>query len=193
MADALLAGLPRIVRAADEIRLRGLLTLAIGFAAAVWWTMQWLLDQPVDATRTWLVAIVVCALAGILVVLNVPWRIRDGLKETRRPSMRVVYETRADATERRTRLSGAVFLTAIVALMFDALAGWGGIVAGGLVGAAVALGAGDIWESGRWAAAERDRDSDLYVTVGGRALVASYGRPVIYEVEDPPPNLLRDR
>lgn len=180
------------MRAADEIRLRGLLTLAIGIAAAVWWTMQWLLDQPVDAVRTWLVAVVVFALGGVLVAMNVPWRIRDGLKETRRPSVRVVYETRADATERRTRLSGAVFLTAIVALMFDALAGWGGLVAGGLVGAALALGLGDVWESRRWATAERERNSDLYVTVGGRALVAGYGRAVIYEIEDPPPNLLRD-
>ena len=188
MADALLAGLPRIVRAADEIRLRGLLALALGFAAAAWWTVQWLLDQPVEPGRTWLIALVVAGLGGVSVAIHVPRRIRDGLRETRRPTSRMVYETRADGRDRRIRLSGAVLLTAMVALMFDALGGWGGVVAGCLIGAAFASGLGDLWEARRWEQAERTREAELFVQVSARALVASYGRADIVEVADTPPD-----
>ncbi len=192
MADALLAGLPRIIRAADEVRLRGLLALALAFAAAAWWTIQWLLDQPVDPERTWSIALIVAVLGGIIGAFNAPWRLREGLRETRRPNVRVVYETRADGAERRTRLSGAVFLTVIVVVTIDALAGWGGVVAGVVIGATLVAGLCDLWESRRWAAEERERDADLYVAISGNALVAGYGRPVIYEVTTPPPDM-RDR
>lgn len=190
MADALLAGLPRIVRAGEEIRLRGLLALALGLAATAWWTVQWLLDQPVEAARTWLIALVVALLGFVTVAVHVPRRLREGLGETRRPTSRMVYETRADGRDRRIRLSGAVLLTAMVALMFDALGGWGGVVAGCLIGAAVASGCGDLWEARRWERAEKGRESELYVQVSARALVASYGRADIVEVPagplDPP-------
>jgi hypothetical protein len=186
MADALLAGLPRIAPVTEEIRLRGLLAIAVGGAAAAWWTVQWYLDQPVDGSRTWLFALVVAALSAISVAIHMPRRVREGLKRTRFPTSRVVYETRADGRDRRVRLSGAVFLTVIVLLTFDRLAGWGGVTAGIAVGALAAVGISDLVESRWWARAERERDADLYVRIGPRALVAGFGDVQIYEVPSSP-------
>lgn len=190
MADALLAGLPRIARVAEEVRLRGLLGMAVAAAAGAWWTIQWLLDQPMDAGRTWLYALVVAVLLGILGAVHVPRRLRDGLRAPRFPSPRVVYETRADGRERRLRLAGAVFLSTIVILMFDRLADLGGITAGVVVGVGGALGVWDLVESRRWAQAERERDAELFVRIGAQSLVASLGAIEIFEVpnrsDDPP-------
>ena len=186
MADALLAGLPRIVRVAEEVRLRGWLALAAAGAVTAWWTIQWLLDQPLQPGRTWLFALVVAVLAGVAGLVNVPRRLREGLRGSRFPSSRVVYETRADGRDRRIRLSGAVFLSAIVILMFDRLAAWEGVTAGVIVGAAAAAGLADLLEARRWHRAEREREADLYVRIGPRALVASFGEADIYEVPSPP-------
>lgn len=186
MADALLAGLPRIARVAEEVRLRGVLAIAVGGAAAAWWTIQWLLDQDVDPGRTWALALLTAVLAAVSGLLNVPRRLRDGLRDPRFPSARVVYETRADGRDRRVRLSGAVFLSTIVILMVDQVAGWGGVTAGVIVGAAAGLGVADLVESRGWARAERERDADLFVKIGPRALVAGFGRIEVYEVPAPP-------
>ena len=186
MADALLAGLPRIVRVAEEVRLRGVLALAVGAAATAWWTIQWLLDQPVEAGRTWALALLTAVLAAVTGGLNVPRRLREGLRNPRFPSSRVVYETRADGRDRRIRLSGAVFLSVIVILMFDQVADWGGVTAGVIVGAAAGLGVADLIEARHWASAERERDAELFVRVGPRALVAGFGRIDVFEVPSPP-------
>ena len=186
MADALLAGLPRIARVAEEVRLRGVLALAVGAAATAWWTIQWLLDQPVKPGLTWALALLTVVLAAVTGLINVPRRLRDGLRNPRFPSSRVVYETRADGRDRRIRLSGAVFLSVIVVLMFDQVADWGGVTAGVIIGAAAGLGVADLIEARRWASAERERDADLFVRVGPRALVAGFGRIEVFEVPAPP-------
>jgi O-antigen/teichoic acid export membrane protein len=186
MADALLAGLPRIARVAEEVRLRGVLAIAVGGAAAAWWVIQWLLDQQVEPGRTWALALLTAVLAAVSGLVNVPRRLREGLRNPRFPSARVVYETRADGRDRRVRLSGAVFLSTIVILMVDQIAGWGGVTAGVIVGAAVGLGVADLVEARRWARAERERDADLFVKLGPRALVAGFGRVEVYEVPAPP-------
>ena len=186
MGETLLAGLPRIARVAEEVRLRGWLVLAVGGAVAAWWTIQWLLDQPLQPGRTWLIALVVVVLASVAGLVNVSRRIREGLRAPRFPTSRVVYETRADGRDRRIRLSGGVFLSAIVILMFDRLAGWEGVTAGVLMGIAVGVGGGDLLEARRWERAEREREADLFVRIGPTALVASFGVADIYEVPNPP-------
>lgn len=182
MADVLLAGLPRISRAFDETRMRGWLALALSASAAGWWLVQWLLGQPLEPAKTGLVALVVAVLAGHLGWLNVRRRLRRGLVETSVPTPRVVYETRADAGSRRIRFSGAVFLTAMIVLVFDTLANWYGISAGVVGGGALAVGIADLWESRLWRRAERERGSELYLLVNANALVATYGEPRVYEV-----------
>lgn len=182
MSDALLAGLPRIVRASDEIRLRGVLAIAVGAAAAVWWVMQWLLDQPMEVGQTALVAGSVVVLAAIAAAANSSRRLAAGLAETRFPGSNVVFETRADGRDRRLRFSGAVFLTVVVVLMFDLLAQWGGVTAGIVAGAALAVGAVDLIEARRWERAEIRRDAELLLLVRPKALVASYGEAIVFEI-----------
>lgn len=191
MADALLAGLPRIVRASEEIRLRGILALAVGLAASAWWVIQWLLDQPVEAGRTWLFALVVLALGVAVGLVNARRRVREGLDAPRSPNARVVYETRADGKLRHIKYSGAVFLTVMMVLMFDALAQWRGVTAGIVAGIGVAFALADLSEARAWRRAEAERHSELYVLVGAAALVASYGRVQLYEV--PPEVAARER
>jgi hypothetical protein len=186
MADALLAGLPRIARIAEEVRLRGVLAIAVGGAAAAWWVIQWLLDQQVEPGRTWALALLTAVLAAVSGLVNVPRRLREGLRNPRFPSARVVYETRADGRDRRVRLFGAVFLSTTVILIFDQIAGLWVVNALAIVGAAVGLGVADLVEARRWARAERERDADLFVKLGPRALVAGFGRVEVYEVPAPP-------
>ena len=117
--------------------MRGWLALALSASAAGWWLVQWLLDQPLEPGKTGLVAVVVAAVGGHLGWLNVRRRLRRGPADTSTPTPRVVYETRADAGARRIRFSGAVFLTAMIVLVFDTLATWYGIRAGVVAGAAL--------------------------------------------------------
>ena len=166
--------------------MRGWLALALSASAAGWWLVQWLLDQPLEPGKTGLVAVVVAAVGGHLGWLNVRRRLRRGLADTSTPTPRVVYETSADAGARRIRFSGAVFLTAMIVLVFDTLATWYGISAGVVAGAALALGVADLWESRLWRRAERERRSELYLLVNANALVATYGEPRVYEV---PPDI----
>ncbi len=192
MSEALLAGLPRIVRAADEIRLRGGLALAVGAAAVVWWVMRWLLDQPVEPGQTAALLVLVAVLTLVAGVVNSTRRLTAGLAETRFPGSNVVYETRADGRDRRMRYSGAVFLTVLVVLMFDLLAGWGGVTAGVIAGVALTMGGVDLAEAGRWERAERRREAELLLLVRPRALVVAYGEAIVFEVPDNRPDPRRD-
>jgi 4-amino-4-deoxy-L-arabinose transferase-like glycosyltransferase len=162
--------------------MRGWLALALSASVTGWWLVQWLLDQPLEPARTGLVAVAVAVIAGHLGWMNVRRRLRQGLAQTSPPTPRVVYETRADGGSRRIRFSGAVFLTAMIVLVFDTLANWYGISAGVVAGGALAVGLADLWESRLWRRAERERGSELYLLVNPNALVATYGEPHVYEV-----------
>ena len=52
----MLAGLPRIVRAGDEVRWRGELLMSLGLASAAYWTVLWLVDGPVNPAAAGIVA-----------------------------------------------------------------------------------------------------------------------------------------
>jgi len=182
MSDALLAGLPRIVRASDEISQRGVLAIAVAVSAAVWWVLQWLLDQPLEARQTGLLLIVVGVLATVAAWVNSSRRVADGLIETRFPRSNVVYETRADGRDRRLRYAAAVFMTVVLVLVSDVLIEWGGVTAGVIAGAGLAVGIVDLVEARRWERAERRREAELLVLIRPKALVASYGEAVIFEV-----------
>ncbi len=191
MSDATLDGMPRITRAAEEIRIRGSLAIAVAAATVLWWVTQWLINQPLQPRRALLVALLVALLGVIAAVMNVSRRVTDGLREVRPPAASMVFETRAAARERRMRYSAAVFLTVVVVLMFDAMAGWGGVTAGIVVGAALASGVLDLVEASRWEGEERRRRSELWILVRPKALVTSYGRAVVVEIPDDPQGVPR--
>ncbi len=192
MSDATLEGMPRIARASEEIRIRGSLAIAVVVATVLWWVTQWLIDQPLQTRRALLVSGLVLVLGLVAGLVNVSRRVSEGMADVRPPGVSMVFETRAASRDRRMRYSAAVFLTVVVVLIFDALADWGGVTAGFVIGAGLASGIADLVEASRWERQERRRGSELWVLVRPRALVASYGRAIVVEIpEDPPDEITR--
>lgn len=185
MHNTALAGLPRLVRVNDEVRLRGQTAVAIAVSVAAYWVLAWLVDEPLDLVTTAANFGVVAALAGSLAGFVSVRRVREGLAAPPRPPALCVHETRAAAKERRTRLIGPVVLGVIVLLIFDRATEGGGRMAGLVAGLFLAVGAVDWWESRRWRAAEKARGSLLYVLVRATALVSPYGVTDVYEVARP--------
>ena len=170
------------MRVAEEVRLRGQTAVWVGLAVVAYWLLAWLLDEPVDAARTGIPFAVLAALAGSLAAVVSARRVREGLAASRRPPRPSVHETRADARDRRTRLAGLVVLGVVLLLIFDRVTGGEGRMAGLAAGLLLAVGLVDWLEARRWQAAERARDSLLYVLVRPNALVAPFGVTDVYEI-----------
>jgi hypothetical protein len=182
MPNAMLAGLPRLVRVADEVRARGHAMLSVGAAVGVYWICLWLLEQPVSPLRT-LVAILVAGLpASLTASVGSGRRLRSIEKGLKGPPRLAVYETVADGRERRARLAGILLLAAVVLLVFDRLTGGEGTMAGLTVGFFIAIGVVDLMEARRWLEAEGARRVRLLVLVRPHAMVASWGQADVYEV-----------
>ncbi len=181
MPDVMLAGLPRLVRIAEEMRWRGQAGVAIGMAVAAYWLTQWLLEADTRPLETGLSLLVVSVLTAGVAGLSSAGRVREALGATRPPPRLAVYETHADGRERRVRFTGIVLLGAVVLLVFDRATGGGGVMAGLLAGLFGTAGAVDWLESRRWRAAERDRHARLYLLINPNAMVARFGRTQVYE------------
>jgi hypothetical protein len=178
----MLAGLPRLVRVADEVRARGQAMLSVGAAMAAYWVGLWLLDLPVDPLRT-LVSMLVAGLpTSLLAAAGSGRRLAKAQGDVRAPPRLAVYETFADGRERRARLAGILLLAAVVLLVFDRLTEGGGTMAGLTVGFFTSIGLMDIMEARRWAGVERTRAVRLYTLVRPHAMVASYGQMELFEV-----------
>jgi hypothetical protein len=182
MPDAMLAGLPRLVRVGEELRWRGQTAATIGAAMVAYWTTAWLLDQSLRPLETLISALVVAILTGLTAGLASGRRVPEALEETKPPPRLSVYETHADGRERRARAAGIVLLGVVVLLVFDRVTDGGGVMAGLLAGFFGASGIVDWREARRWVAAERERDARLYLLIRANALVARFGRTEIYEV-----------
>lgn len=183
--ETLLAGLPRLVRVADETRWRGQASVATAAVVTAFWASTWLLGEPVRPRET-AVAAAVVALPTLLVgSMGVSRRVRDALVRAVPPPRASLHETLAASRERRMRLSGVV-LTGIVALMlFDRFTGTGGVLAGLVAGLLGPLGAIDWFTSGRWQAAERERETRIFVLVRPDALTPRIAAAEVYETPRP--------
>lgn len=181
MGDSVLAGLPRLVRVRDEVRMRGVAAVGIGAATVGWWMLAWLLGEDVLGLRF------VLGIAGIGVptLLLAAWASGRRLREARQfrmPPRIAVYETMAAARERRTRLAGVVMFAVIILMIFDRLSHGGGEMAGLVAGLFIPVGAVDILEARRWTELEREHhDTRLYVLVPARAFMARLSPQEIYE------------
>jgi hypothetical protein len=182
MPNAMLAGLPRLVRVADEVRARGHATLSVGVAVGVYWVCLWLLDQPVSPLRT-LVSLLIAGLpASLMAAVGSGRRLATVQKELKPPPRVAVYETFADGRERRARLAGILLLAAVVTLIFDRLTNGQGTMAGLTIGFFTSIGIIDLLEARHWLEAEGARNVRLLVVVRPHAMVASYGPTDVYEV-----------
>jgi hypothetical protein len=181
VADTVLAGLPRLVRVRDEVRMRGIAALGIGAATAGWWMLAWLLGEGVDVLRFSLAAL------GIgIPALIAAWLIsrrRVGIARAfQAPPRNAVYETIAAARERRTRLSGIVLSGVIILMIFDHFSHGAGEMAGLVAGLFIPFGVIDVRECRQWSALEQEHhDTRLYVLVPAHALMASFSPEAVYE------------
>ena len=182
MADAALAGLPRLVRVVEEVRMRGIAAIGVGTAAAGWWMLAYLIDQDVSVLNT-VVAGGAVGAATLVIAAVFSSRRLGGAREVRKPPRAAVYETVADGRERRVRLAGIVVFGVIVLLAFDRLTGGAGEMAGLVAGLFLPVGAVDLLEARSWASLERMREegAGLYVLVRPQALMASMARHEVYE------------
>jgi hypothetical protein len=182
--DTVLAGLPRVVRVADETRWRGHSAVATAIVLALFWTATWVLGEPVEAARTILGFGAVAAPS----LIASGRRVRTTLGRTLATPRGAVHETAAAARERRMRLATIVLFGIVILLVFDRLTGGGGMMAGLVAGLMVGIGIADWRESGLWRGAERERDARLFVLVRPRALTPALAPSDVFEA----PNTGRD-
>jgi hypothetical protein len=176
--ESLLAGLPRLVRVADETRWRGQASVATAVVITLFWTATWLLGEPVREGATLLAALVAPSGAR---------RIRESLDRAVPPPRATVHETLANTRDRRMRLAGIVLTGVIAMLIFDRFTGGGGLMAGLLAGALGSLGAIDWIASRAWDAAERERETRVFVVIRPDALSPKIVATEVYETPRPGP------
>jgi hypothetical protein len=189
--ETLLAGLPRLVRVADEVRWRGQFCVATAAVVALFWVLSWLVDEPVRAGVTALAAAAVAVPTLAVGAIGMSRRVRERLARALPPPRASVHETLAVSRERRMKLSGAVLTGIVLLLLFERFTDGAGVIAGLVVGLLAAAGAVDWTESRRWETAERERETRLYVMVRPDALSPRLGAAQIYET--PRPGDRRDR
>ena len=181
MADSVLAGLPRLVRVRDEVRMRGIAALGIGAATAGWWMLAWLLNEGVDGLR-FVIALAVIGIPSVAAAWLVSRRRLHLVGDFRAPPRNAVYETIAAARERRTRLAGIVLFGVIILMIFDHFSHGAGEMAGLVAGLFVPFGSFDIRESQHWAALEHEHhDTRLYVLMKAHAMMAPFSPDAVYE------------
>lgn len=181
MADTALAGLPRIVRAAGEVRWRGQALMALGLASACFWTVLWLVDGPVQPSVAGAVFVAALAMALILGSITSRRRLAHALTVVKNPRA-MVHETPADALERHTRASLVFVFAAVVLLMFDTFISDVGGTAALLAGAGIGLGLIDRREARRWAQAEDARGSRLFLMIRPGAMLVRMGVTECFEL-----------
>ncbi len=192
MADAALAGLPRIVRADDEIRWRGQVLTSLGLASASYWIILWLIDGPVDPVLAGIVFAAALLVALVLGGITSRRRVAHAML-TLRPPRSVVHETAADARERRVRATTVMFLGVGILLLLDTMVSEVGATAALVAGAGIGAGIIDRLEARRWARAEDERESRIFLMLRPTALIARMGIQDAYELprgrrdDDAPP------
>jgi hypothetical protein len=174
MADAALAGLPRIVRAHDEVRWRGQVLTTLGLASLSYWLILWLVGGPVESLPAGIVAAAALMMALALGAVTSRRRVAHGLL-TLRPPRGVVHETGADARERRVRAATIMFLGVGTLLLLDTAVSGIGATAALVAGAGVGAGIIDRLEARRWERAEDDRDLRIFLMLRPNALIAGMG------------------
>jgi hypothetical protein len=173
------------VRVADETRWRGQSSIATAVVVAAFWASTWLLGQPTRLGASALAAAVVALPTLMVSSLTASRRIRESLLWAVAPPRASLHETLAASRDRRMRLSGVVLTGIVALLLFDRFSGGGGVMAGLVAGLLGALGAIDLYEARQWAAAERERQTRIFVIIRPDALSPRMGPAEVYEMQRP--------
>lgn len=170
---------------ADETRWRGQSSVATAAVVTVFWASTWLLGEPVRLGASALAAAIVALPTLMVASLTTTRRIRESLVRAVPPPRSTLHETTAASRDRRVKLSGIVLTGIVALLLFDRFTGGGGVMAGLVAGLLAALGAVDWFESRQWAAAERERETRIFVIVRPDALSPRLGSTDVYEIPRP--------
>ncbi len=173
------------MRVADETRWRSQASIATATVVVVFWVTTWLLDQPARPGASGLAAAVVALPTLLVASLTTKRRIREGLVHAVPPPRATLHETQAASRDRRVRLSGVVLTGIVALLLFDRFTGGGGVMAGLIAGLLGALGGVDWFEARQWDAAERERESRIFVIVRPDALSPRLGATEVHELPRP--------
>ncbi len=173
------------MRVADEARWRGQSAVATAIVIGLYWGATWLVGETVEQERTALAFVAAALPTFAFATFGGARRIRDAVVRLTPPPRASVHETPASSRERRLRLAGIVLTGIIALLIFERFTDGGGVMAGLLAGLLLALGAADWREAGIWEAAERERESRIYVLIRPDALTPRLGIREVYEAPRP--------
>jgi hypothetical protein len=173
------------VRVADEARWRGQSAVATAIVVALFWGATWLVGETIELTRTVLAFAVVAVPTFVFAAHGNARRVREAVTRSTPPPRASVHETPASSRERRLRLAGIVLTGIIALLVFERFTDGGGVMAGLIAGLLLALGIADWREAGIWEAAERVRETRIYVLVRANALTPRLGIREVYEAPRP--------
>jgi hypothetical protein len=159
--------------------------VATAIVVAAYWGATWLVGETIEPARTALAFAAVALPTFAFASAGRVNRIREAVGRAAPPPRASVHETPASSRERRLRLAG-IALTGIIALLiFERFTDGGGVMAGLVAGLLLALGSADWREAGLWEAAERERESRIYVLIGPGALTPRLGVREVFEAPRP--------
>jgi hypothetical protein len=173
------------VRVADEARWRGQSAVATAIVVGLFWGATWLVGETIEPVRTALAFAVVALPTFAFATVGGVRRIEGAVVRSTPPPRASVHETPASSRERRLRLAGIVLTGIIALLIFERFTDSGGVLAGLIAGLLLALGTADWREAAVWEAAERERESRIYVLIRAGALTPRLGIREVYEAPRP--------
>ncbi len=173
------------------MRWRGTACLGTAVSVAAYWLVGWLVDQPF-VLRATLLATLAAALSSLVFATIISRsRVTNGMADLLPPPSASVYETSADARDRRGRARILLLLGVVLLLAFDRATGGVGTMAGLVVGLTAAVGVVDLIEARRWSRAEVSQRLRLHILLPGRALVGGLTHSSIYALpsgDEPSPD-----
>jgi hypothetical protein len=174
------------------MRWRGTACLGTAVSVAGYWLVGWLVDQPL-VLRATLLATLAAALSSLVFATIISRsRFTNGMADLLPPPSASVYETSADARDRRARALILLLLGVVLLLAFDRATGGVGTMAGLVVGLTAAVGVVDLIEARRWSRAEVSQRLRLHILLPARALVGGLTHSSIYALasgDEPSPDL----
>lgn len=173
------------MRVADETRWRGQFAVATSVVVALFWAFSWLVGEPVRPGVTALAAAAVAVPTLLVTTLAGGRRMHESLARALPPPRASLHETLAGSRDRRMKLAGIVLTGIVALLLFERFTDGAGVIAGLLAGLLGALGAVDWVEARRWEAAERERETRIFVMIRPDALTPRLGATEVYETPRP--------
>ncbi len=179
MPNAALTDRPRLARAVFEQRSSATIALGIAMCTVAWWFSELAVGRDVTPVRSAIAGAVGAIVVGSIMGWAVARRVRRAVVHPQPPSG-WVYETRAAASQRQTRLALLTVMGPVVLLAIDRLSREGGELAGALAGGFAAASVCLFVESRAWSRRERRDQRFLYLPLRPHALMPPLATTDVY-------------